>query len=253
MMKIQLARPTGAPRSRISLPLAAGLLLGLLCGCSVLPKSGHTAAKAAAPVPLNHGGDARLPAGLRRVVILPLAGGTVASPESVSALDPVLIAALQLQNRFEVVPLTREECRRYFQNDEISSVSEIPANLMSVLKREYSADAVLFIDLTVYRAYHPLAIGLRAKLATLDDAHLVWTFDNVFSADDPAVAEGAVRYLKSRDQGGLPADLIAVDLESPLRFGTYASTAMFATLPPINAPTAALAAAKARRDPASGR
>jgi hypothetical protein len=183
-------------------------------------------------------------------VVLPLAGGAVASPESVSALDPVIISALQLQNRFEVVPLTREECHRYFQANEISSVSEIPANLMSVLQREYAADAVLFIDLTVYRAYHPLAVGLRAKLATIDSAHLVWTFDNVFSADDPSVASSAVQYLKTRDQNGLPSDMIAVDLESPVRFATYASAAMFATLPPVKAQ---VAAAKAKRDGANER
>lgn len=165
--------------------------------------------------------------------------------ESVAALDPVLINALQLQNRFEVVPLTREECRRYFQADEISSVSAIPANLISVLEREYSADAVLFIDLTVYRAYHPLAIGFRAKLASLADAHLVWSFDNVFSADDPAVASSATRYLKGRDQGGLPADLGTVDLDSPVRFGSYVSSTMFSTLPPINA---AAPKEKGRRD-----
>lgn len=222
-------------------------MLSLFAGCAAIPNAGHISEKPSQPLRLNHGGDAKLPSVIKRVILLPLAGGSVASPESVSALDPVLIAALQLQNRFEVVPLTREECRRYFQNDEISSVSAIPANLLSVLKREYAADAVLFVDLTVYRAYHPLAIGLRAKLATLEEAHLVWTFDTVFSADDPAVADNAVRFLKSRDQGGLPADLIAVDLESPVRFGTYASTAMFATLPPIST-SAPQITAKSRRD-----
>jgi hypothetical protein len=232
---------------RLALFAAFSLTLCLFSGCAGLSNMGHVAEKPAQPVHLNHGGDAKLPSGLQRVILLPLAGGSVASPESVSALDPVLIAALQLQNRFEVVPLTREECRRYFQNDEISSVSAIPSNLMSVLKREYAADAVLFVDLTVYRAYHPLAIGLRAKLAMLDGAHLAWTFDTVFSADDPAVAENAIRFLKSRDPGGLPADLIAVDLESPLRFGTYASNAMFATLPPISTSTPQFMA-KSRRD-----
>lgn len=233
-MKKSNALPTGAFPFNRALAAASMLALSLATGCASLPIPGHgAAAKAPTFVPPNHGGDANLPSGFRRVVLLPLAGGAVASPESVSALDPVLISALQLQNRFEVVPLTREECRRYFQADEISSVSAIPANLMSVLKREYAADGVLFVDLTVYRAYHPLAIGLRAKLASIDGAHLVWTFDNVLSADDPAVADNAIRYLKGRDQGGLPADLIAVDLESPVRFGTYASSAMFATLPPL--------------------
>jgi hypothetical protein len=230
--------------------VAAGLCLAFVSGCSSIPKLGRSSSTPAAFVPSNHEGDAKLPAGLRRVVLLPLAGSDVASPESVCALDPVIVSALQRQNRFEVVPLTRDECRRYFQTDEISSVSEIPANLMSVLQREYAADAVLFIDLTVYRAYHPLAIGLRAKLATIGSAHLVWTFDNVFSADDPSVANSAVAYLKPRDQNGLPSDMITVDLESPVRFATYASAAMFATLPPVNAPGTPV---KAKRDTANER
>jgi hypothetical protein len=249
-MKTKLSWLLGSISARCHLAVAAGILVALASGCSSMPSLGRTSAKAAAFTPTNHTGDAKLPSGLRRVVVLPLAGGTVASPESVSALDPVIISALQLQNRFEVVPLTREECQRYFQTNEISSVSEIPANLMSVLQREYAADAVLFIDLTVYRAYHPLAVGLRAKLATIDSAHLVWTFDNVFSADDPSVASSAVQYLKTRDQNGLPSDMIAVDLESPVRFATYASAAMFATLPPVKAQ---VATAKEKRDGANER
>jgi len=237
-MKTILSRLTCSASAPSRFAVLASIFIALATGCSSVGSLGHTSSKAATFSPTNHTGDAKLPSGLRRVVVLPLAGGAVASPESVSALDPVIISALQLQNRFEVVPLTREECHRYFQTNEISSVSEIPANLMSVLQREYAADAVLFIDLTVYRAYHPLSVGLRAKLATIDSAHLVWTFDNVFSADDPAVASSAIQYLKTRDQNGLPSDMIAVDLESPVRFATYASAAMFATLPPVNAQVA---------------
>jgi len=40
--------------------------------------------------------------------------------------------------------------------------------------------AVLFVDLTVYRAYRPLALGLRGKLARLDEPRVIWTFDNVY-------------------------------------------------------------------------
>jgi hypothetical protein len=234
-MKRLHSHPMSAFLGRSGLMAASALFMALGTGCANLPKLSIDSTKSApAFVPTNHGGDARLPATIHRVILMPLAGGTVASPESVAALDPVLIGALQLQNRFEVVPLTREECRRYFQVDEISSVSAIPANLMSVLVREYSADAVLFVDLTIYRAYHPLALGFRAKLATLTDAHLVWTFDNVYSADDPSVAGSATKYLKGRDQGGLPADLGTIDLDSPLRFGSYVSSSMFATLPTIS-------------------
>ncbi len=231
--------PGRIPSLLRSLP-AALLLTGLavaLCGCGhFTADSSGIKRKVPEFVPSNHGGDAKLPAALRRVVLLPLAGGTVASPESVSALDPVLVSALQLQNRFEVVPLTREECRRFFETDELPSVSPIPGNFMAVIRREYAADAVLFVDLTVYRAYHPLSLGFRAKLATVSNAHLVWTFDTIYSADDPAVVAAAEHYLSNRDQGSLPAGLSPVVLQSPVRFAAYATASMFSTLPPINAP-----------------
>ena len=231
---------------------ALGLVLGV--GCAQLTSNPKEALKSKAPafVPTNHGGDAKVPPGIRRVVVLPVAGSTVATPESVSALDPVIINALQQQNRFEVVPLTREECRRFFLSDEISSVSAIPANFMTVMRREYAADAVMFVDLTVYRAYHPLDLGFRAKLATVGNSHLVWTFDTIFSADDPAVVESASRYLANRDQGGLPTGLSPVVLQSPRRFATYAAAAMFATLPPINAPGANVPSSD-KKDRSNGR
>jgi len=57
---------------------------------------------------------------------------------------------------------------------------------MATLRRELAVDAVLFVDVTAFRAYAPLVLGLRGKLATIEGTRLVWTFDNVFSADEPA-------------------------------------------------------------------
>ena len=105
----------------------AVLALVLTAGCASFPMGKSHAAKSAAFVPANHAGDASLPPHLRRVVLLPVAGGSVAPPESMAALDPIIAAALQRQNRFEVVALTREDCRRYFQLEELSSVAALPA------------------------------------------------------------------------------------------------------------------------------
>jgi hypothetical protein len=87
--------------------------------------------------------------------------------------------------------------------------------------------------LTVLNAHRPLALGLRGKLATLDGRRLVWSFDNVFSADEPAVANAARRHVLESDRGGIPADLSPAVLQSPHRFAGYAAAAMFATLPPV--------------------
>ncbi|MBL9202604.1 MAG: hypothetical protein JNL39_18980 [Opitutaceae bacterium] len=182
--------------------------------------------------PGNFSGDPHLGI-LRRVVVMPVwAGAPGTAPEAVAALDEVVLAALQRQNRFEVVTFTRDECRRRYLADALASSGALPADLLETLRREHAADAVLFVDATVYQAYKPLALGLRAKLAAIDGSRLLWTFDQVFAADDPAVANAARRHFIGRDRS-VPADLTGVALLSPSKFAAYATTAMFATLPPV--------------------
>ena len=220
--------------------LLAGLAacLALAAGCST-PAFSDSSRAGSYFAPVNHAGDPVLPAGLRRVVLLPLAGGSVAPAASLAALDPVVAAALQHQNRFEVVALTRDDCLRLFSAEEFSSVEALPANFMTVLRREYAADAVLFVDVTVFHAYRPLALGLRAKLATLHDVRLAWTFDNLFSASDPAVANGARHHYQEAGRHDVPADLSQAALQSPSEFAAYAADAMFGTLPPVATATTA--------------
>jgi hypothetical protein len=222
------------PFSPVRVPLAVALLV-LAAGC-MTPSFDDPARRGPFFTPANHAGEPSL-GGLRRVVLLPVCGGTLAPVETVAALDPVIVAALQQQHRFEVVTLSREQCRRRFHVEEFSSVAALPHDFLATLQREFAADGVLFIDITVFRPYRPIGLGLRAKLATLDgNARLVWTFDNVFSADDPAVANSARAHFLGSDRGGVPADLSPGVLQSPARFAGYAAHAMFATLPPVVLP-----------------
>jgi hypothetical protein len=185
--------------------------------------------------PMNVAGEPSLN-GLRRVVLLPICGAGVASQEIVGSFDPIFAAALQRQNRFEVVTLSRQDCRRKFHVPELPSTAALPTELSALLRREFAADAVLFVDVTVFHAYGPLRLGLRAKLATLDGKRLIWNFDNVFASDEPAVANAARRSVRESAPADLPADLSPAVLQSPGRFAHYAAGAMFATLPPVTSP-----------------
>jgi hypothetical protein len=109
----------------------------------------------------------------------------------------------------------------------------LPRDFMTVLRREYAVDAVLFVDLTALSPYRPIIIGVRAKLATVEGVHLLWNFDTVFSSADPAVANSARRHFLRADTTGVPADLSSSALQSPSRFGSYVAAATFATLPPV--------------------
>ena len=218
--------------------LVAGAAIGLLGGCGT-PAITDPARAGPFYTPVNHAGEPSL-GGIRRVVLLPVSGGTVASQETVAAFDPIFVTALQRQNRFEVVTLSREDCRRRFRSPDFSSVAALPREFLPALRREFGADAVLFVDLTVFRAYRPLAIGLRAKLATADGTRLLWSFDDAFNADNPAVANSARHHFLKTDRGDVPADLSPAVLQTPARFADYAATAMFATLPPVLAPAPAV-------------
>ncbi len=173
--------------------------------------------------------------GLRRVVVLPLWAAHPVSNESAAAFDEVFLNALQQEHRFEVVALTREECLRRFRRESLSSSSALPTNLLAVLKAEFAADGVLFLDLTVYSAYKPITFGVRGKLASIDGARLIWSFDNVFAADDPAVANAARHHFIDRDKSA-PTDMTPAVLQSPSRFAAYVAATTFATLPPVADP-----------------
>jgi len=185
-------------------------------------------------VPTNYVGDPSL-GGIRRVVVLPLWGGSAAPAESAAALDDVVRRALQLQNRFEIVNLTREDCQRRFRTESIASTAALPHDLLPALQREFAADAVLFVDITAFQPYKPLVLGLRAKLAKIDGSRLLWTFDQVFASDAPLVANAARHHFIDRDRS-VPADLTPAVLQSPAHFADYAATAMFSTLPPVTVP-----------------
>lgn len=215
------------------LAIAGAVTLGLFAGC-MSPSPLDSARTGPFYQLTNYTGDAQLPANLRRVVLLPVSGGTVAPLESAQALDPVFLAELQKQNRFEVVPLSRAECRSQFHADEFRSTAALPHDFVAIVQRDHDADGVLFVDLTVYHPYRPLSVGVRAKLATLHgDVRLLWTFDNVFSAADAAVANSARQHFLESDRGGVPYDLTPGVLQSPTRFAAYVASEVFRTLPPV--------------------
>lgn len=207
--------------------LAASLLL---TGCAFLEIE-VPPRPAPAYVPTNHKGDARLPHDIQRVAMLPAHGGDVADPESAAALDPVLLTALQRQVRFEVVTVSREDCRRLFGSGSVGSTDALPPGLLEKIAATYAVDAVLFTDITVYQPYRPLTLGFRAKLATARDVRLVWAFDEVFSGGQAAMLTSVQDYYAGVDKSAA-MDVSSAVFQSPTRFGAVAADLMFRTLPP---------------------
>lgn len=182
-------------------------------------------------VPVNYRGDARLPAEVQRIAVLPAHGGETIDAESAAAMDAVLRTALQRQVRFEVVVISRDECRRLFGAESFASTDALPHGFLEKIAEKYAVDAVLFTDLTVYQAYRPVSLGFRSKLATARDTRLVWAFDEVFSARQATMLASVRDYYREGDHAA-PVDPVPAALQSPARFGAVAADLMFRTLPP---------------------
>lgn len=204
----------------------------LLAGCEITPDLNDPVRFGPFYAPRNFAGEKQMPADVRRVLVLPVALGELGPEETAVTLDAAVAQALQVQQRFEVVPLPRAELRRLFGLPEISSTAAMPHGMLDELAKRYAVDAVLFTDVTVYQPYRPQSLGLRSKLATTRDVRLIWTFDEVISASDPAVANSARRQPFIEAQGRGPVDLSPATLLSPSRYAAFAAGEMFRTLPP---------------------
>jgi hypothetical protein len=206
-------------------------LLATATGCASLP--GWLEDEQVHPrfTPVNFRGDAQLAADIQRIAMLPLHGGEAAAEEITTALDPVLLTALQRQFRFEVVVVSRDDCQKLFGAPDFASTAALPHGFLDKLAEKYAVDGVLFIDLTVLHAYRPLTLGFRAKLATVRDVRLVWAFDEVFSAGDEKMVNSVRQFHREGDRSA-PVDSTPAVLQSPARFGAVAADLMFHTLPP---------------------
>ena len=175
----------------------------------------------------------KLPGDLKRVAVLPVACDRRQTDLAAGrdALEPVLFAELIKAKHFEVVRISREELWRLTGRADWTGEDVLPANILDALKKESGCDAVLFCELTEFRAYPPLAVGWRLKLVDVRGGKTLWAGDEHFDAGDPAVIAGARLYQRRAqvvlddNSGGWLA------VNSPRQFGRYSIDSVLGTLP----------------------
>jgi hypothetical protein len=212
-------------------PLAALLGIGL-AGCSV----DHPPDIVLGPayVPSNiHREAPKLPAGLRRVAVLPLATSLEAADDAAAreALEPILGDELAKTKRFELVKVSPQRLEQRTGRSRWTADEKLPPDFLAFLREAYACDAVLFSQITAFRAYPPLAVGWRFKLVTADGQATPWAADEVFDAGQPAVVNGARLYHQEAQRPGGPLDDSRSILSSPRRFGRYSASVLLAALP----------------------
>ncbi|HNX04968.1 MAG TPA: hypothetical protein PKI32_05675 [Opitutales bacterium] len=219
--------------ARIAKTFALLALAILVSGCTTQKKNSvPREAYQSKYTPRNVAGLPKIPATVRRVVVLPIYWDRDADSDFVADLDVIFQLALQRTNAFEIVPVPRAQMYKFFHAYQLSSVQVLPDDLMQVLKTQYAADAVLFLDLTVNRPYRPISIGIRARLVEIDGKSMIWAVDSIFDSADPAVARAALDFSNRSTFNRYPVDSTGGILMSPRAFAGFAADTLFGTLPP---------------------
>jgi len=99
--------------------------------------------------------------------------------------------------------------------------SRLPVEFISKIKEETGCQAVLFSELTTFRAYPPMAVGWKLYLFDLETEELVWAADEVFDAGQATVANALRRHIRERlSQNNVAATQLLV-LDSPREMARF--------------------------------
>ena len=184
--------------------------------------------------------SANLPRNLKRVAVLPLASESSSSERAhgCETLGPILLAELDKTGRFEVVAVASEDLRGQTGRASWTGAEKLPADFFESLQRTSGCDAVLFCELTLYRAYAPLAVGWRLKLVDVRTHQILWAVDKLFDADQADVTKAAHRQHPAKWQtyfdwnGTMDSKRETWFLDnSPRQFGQFTASRVVSTLP----------------------
>ena len=210
------------------IPLAKVFAVALalvLNGCATTKK---LVCRPAAPAPSFHSNAGGAP--MRRVALLPLCYEQEAGP-FLRDMDATFNLELNKKNNFEVVTVSRADMEAMFNKRQLSSVGTLPADLLAKLSAQYGVDGVLLTDVTHYFPYHPISIGIRAKLVDARTGEVRCAFDHLYDSGRPEIANQARCYYEQNSQTGspLPQDGSIV-LQSPSRFSKFVACETYRSL-----------------------
>jgi len=221
--------------NRFASTRAAFAVLGLLvAGCATPEALTLTTPPPAHPANVFLD-PAFLAADLKRVAVLQVSCDSRDSDRLAArdAFGPVLQNELIQTRKFEVISVSAEVERRLTGQPAWNAAELLPEDFFTTLNDHFACDAVLFSELTTFRAYPPLAVGWRLRLVDTRSHRTLWAVDELFDAADPAVTSAARRYFRNAQpapgRSAATADWVLVN--SPRAFGQYAVAEVLNTLP----------------------
>jgi hypothetical protein len=207
----------------VKLSFALGAALAFVLGCATTvpdigpryqPKNVH-----AAPV---------MPLAIRRVALLPITHSNTGVSLGSESFSSILEAELRKSGAFELINVSPQQLLQWTGKAAWHADEIFPTNFFSRIRDETGCDAVIFPNVTVFRAYPPLAIGLDVKLIECAKQDVLWAIDEVVDAGAAPVARLARDYGREHIHGAGEESAV---LQSPSRFAQFASFTLVQTLP----------------------
>ncbi|MEX0322913.1 MAG: hypothetical protein AB3N63_12190 [Puniceicoccaceae bacterium] len=172
-----------------------------------------------------------LPTDFKRVVILPFSLNRL-DHDFMPGVEAAMINALRRQARFEIVQVSADELYKLLGDDNLTFDKPIPVQLLEKIQAGYGADGILQTEITAFRPYKPILIGVQTRLFTAAGDRILWSCDEVFDAGNEKIALGARIHAEKELQQPYPLQSSYSALISPQRFGSYVGHIMYKTLPP---------------------
>ncbi len=165
----------------------------------------------------------QLPDALRRVAVVPLlpARGSRLAEHGAEHLQSVLTDELSRSGLFSILTITPEKLHGLVGQRGVRAEEPLPFRFLETLKSETECQAVLFCELSVYQPYPPLSVGWKFHLFDIATGEMLWSFDEVFDAGKPTVANSCRRYTRQSRLTSVPATREGLVIDSPSALARY--------------------------------
>ena len=173
-----------------------------------------------------------LPDTVRRVAVLPLipSRGNRDAERGLHAMQAVFTEEFARNRRVDVVTITADRLQRMFGRRGYYADEPLPFDFLPRLRTETDCQAVLFTELSTFRAYPPVALGWKLHLFDLESEELIWAVDEVFDGGEAAVANSLARHIRKSQASHQAAATEILVLNSPREMARFSIAEMITTL-----------------------
>ena len=169
---------------------------------------------------------------IKRVAMMPLTSGrgNRGAERGVPQMQVVLTEEFSRNRIFDIVTVTSDRMQRMFSRRAIYADEPLPHDFLQILKRETGCQAVLFTELTTFRAYPPVALGWKIHLFDLESEKLIWAADEVFDGGQSPVANSLRRHIRKNHSTHNSAATELLVLDSPREMARYSLSELISTI-----------------------